>query len=129
MLVRYLLRPFVLLSCRSARHARLVADMLATRPTILTCRDGLKVVNLLVAFSIVTCYEDAVATSPFHGEQVRSKNNSGKFCPMLAPYLLCQFLPLSCRSPYFTSTTRTTCCGHVSDTLDHPDMSRWSESR
>jgi len=30
---------------------------------------------------------------------------------------------LSFRSPNSTSPTRTTCCGHVSDTPDHLDMS------
>ena len=44
-------------------------------------------------------------------------------------YLPCPFVRLSCRSPNSTSTTRTTCCRHVSDTPDHLDMSRWSESR
>ena len=39
------------------------------------------------------------------------------------------FVRVSCRSPNSTSPTRTTCCGHVSDTPDYLDMSRWSESR
>jgi len=42
-------------------HARLVADMLAIRQTILMCRDGMKVASILVASScdthdiIITC--------------------------------------------------------------------------
>jgi len=35
----------------SDTHARLVADMLATCQTILICRDGLKVGNILVTFA------------------------------------------------------------------------------
>jgi len=51
----------VVLKTPRVRHARLVGDMLATRLTILTYRDGLTVANILVAFMsdtsdfLVTC--------------------------------------------------------------------------
>ena len=41
----------VVLQIPRARHARLVVDMLATRQTILTCRDGLKVASIVEASS------------------------------------------------------------------------------
>jgi len=51
----------VVLQIPQARHARLVADMLATRQTILTCRDGLTVDSIFVNTSgmhdiLVTCW-------------------------------------------------------------------------
>jgi len=48
--------------------------------------------------------------------------------PRMSPVSGCA-VRLSCRPPNSTSPTRTTCCGHVSDTPDRLDMLRRSESR